>query len=971
MPNEEIGKLNVVVNLDSTGFQNGISQLNRQMKLVQSEFQLATAKLGNFENSTDKLKLQADALTKQIEIQRQKVAALEQAYQKSVETKGADAKATQDLAIKLNKAQAELAKMENDLKKTTEELEKQTSVWYKLSQATKDAGEKMKSAGEKLSDIGKSLSTHVTAPLAAAGAGLVKLGSDFDEAYDKIRIGTGATGEALAGLQEAFRNVAKEVPNSFDEISTAIADLNTRLDLTGPDLQNLAVQMLNLSRVTGTDLSSNIESAAQAFRAFNLDTKDYGASLDYVFKVSQSTGIGIDRLLSILKTSSPALQQLGLDFQSAATLVGQLEKAGVNVEQAMTGLNRAIANMAKEGIKDANKAVSELFNRIKNAPNDMKATEMAVEIFGTKAGPTLAKAIREGKMSFDELMNSLKSNSESINKVANETDDWAEKFAKLKNQLLLALEPLAGQLFDAINNLVPHIQKFADWIGQLAQKFANLSPQQQEMVLKIALMVAAIGPALTVIGKLISTVGTAAKAFSTISMAIANAGGIMAALTSPVSIAIGAITALIAIGVLLYKNWDSISAWLKETWASISDTAQRVWNGLTQFFANLWEGMKNFFAQWGPVILAVIAPFIGIPLVIQQNWGQISAWLSNTWNNIASTASRLWQNIKNAIMAPIENLISWLKMQWLMQLTFEDSIFNQIRSQASAMWNGIKEAIMAPINAVRSGLSAAWSAISAAASTAWSAIRNTASSIWSGIRTAITSPIDSLRSLLSSAWGSITSSAYNAWNSLRNTAASVWNSIKTAITTPINNLRSALSGTWSSIESSASSAWNSLRNTASSLWNSIKTTITSPMTSLPKQLSSIWSSITSSASSAWNSLRNTASNIFSRIRDTILAPFRNLHIPLPHLSVSVSYKSIAGIKIPVPDFDIRWYATGGIFNRPSVIGVGEKGPEAVIPIDRLKDLLGDVGQKQITINVYTNAADRIVRELRYQLGGGL
>ncbi len=774
MPNEEIGKLNVVVNLDSTGFQNGISQLNRQMKLVQSEFQLATAKLGNFGNSTDKLKLQADALSKQIEIQKQKVAALQAAYQQSVETKGADAKATQDLAIKLNKAQAELAKMENDLKKTTEELEKQTSVWYKLSQATKDAGEKMKSAGEKLSDIGKSLSTHVTASLVAAGAGLVKLGSDFDEAHDKIRIGTGATGEALAGLQEAFRNVAKEVPNSFDEISTAIADLNTRLDLTGPDLQNLAVQMLNLSRVTGTDLSSNIESAAHAFRAFNLDTKDYGASLDYVFKVSQSTGIGIDRLLSILKTSSPALQRLGLDFQSAATLVGQLEKAGVNVEQAMTGLNRAIANMAKEGIKDANKAVSELFNRIKNAPNDMKATEMAVEIFGTKAGPTLAKAIREGKMSFDELMNSLKSNSESINKVANETDDWAEKFAKLKNQLLLALEPLAGQLFDAINNLVPHIQKFADWIGRLAQKFANLSPRQQEMVLKIALIVAAIGPALTVIGKLISIVGAATRVFSTISMVIANAGGIIAALTSPVGIAVAAVAGLIAIGVVLYKNWDSIITWLKQTWKSISNTARQV-------------------------------------------------------------------------------------------------------------WNSIKDAIIAPINLVRSGLSAAWNAISAAAS-----------SIWTGIR-----------------------------------------------------------------------------NTASSLWNSIKAVITNPITSLPSQLANVWSSIASSATRAWDGLRNTASRIFRRIKDAILAPFRNLHIPLPHLSVNVSYKSIAGIKIPVPDFDIRWYATGGIFNRPSVIGVGEKGPEAVIPIDRLKDLLGDVGQKQITINVYTNAADRIVRELRYQLGGGL
>lgn len=99
---KEIGQLNVKIGLDSTGFQNGISSLNREMKKVQSEFKLASAEMGKHGKELDSLKLKSDSLTKQTELQRQKVKALEEAHQKSVETKGADAKATQDLDNLLN-----------------------------------------------------------------------------------------------------------------------------------------------------------------------------------------------------------------------------------------------------------------------------------------------------------------------------------------------------------------------------------------------------------------------------------------------------------------------------------------------------------------------------------------------------------------------------------------------------------------------------------------------------------------------------------------------------------------------------------------------------------------------------------------------------------------------------------------------------------------------------------------------------
>ena len=132
---KEIGSLNVVVGLDATGFQNGIGSLNREMKKVQSEFKLASTELGKHGTALDGLKLKSTNLTKQTELQRQKVNALKEAHAKSVETKGKDAKATQELETKLNNAQAKLSSMEQSLSSLNKEIELQSNGFYKLSQA--------------------------------------------------------------------------------------------------------------------------------------------------------------------------------------------------------------------------------------------------------------------------------------------------------------------------------------------------------------------------------------------------------------------------------------------------------------------------------------------------------------------------------------------------------------------------------------------------------------------------------------------------------------------------------------------------------------------------------------------------------------------------------------------------------------------------------------------------------------------
>ena len=217
-----VGDLNVRINLDALGFQNGISKINTEMKKLQSEFKLANAQLGQHGSELDKLRLKSDHLTKETELQRQKVQALEEAHRKSVDAKGQDAKATQELEIKLNQARTRLATMEQNLKDVNNELTLQSSGWGKLSKSLGPVGQKMQDIGKKMESVGKNLSMKVTAPLMGLGAAAAKVGSDFEAGMSEVKAISGATGEDFKRLQEKAKEMGATTKFSASEASEGL-----------------------------------------------------------------------------------------------------------------------------------------------------------------------------------------------------------------------------------------------------------------------------------------------------------------------------------------------------------------------------------------------------------------------------------------------------------------------------------------------------------------------------------------------------------------------------------------------------------------------------------------------------------------------------------------------------------------------------------------------------------------------------
>ncbi|WP_373898822.1 phage tail tape measure protein [Haloimpatiens sp. FM7315] len=832
------------VGLDDRGFQEGVAKIQRGLKVVQSEFVAASSKLGDFGKTTEGLKLKADTLNKQMELQKQKVEALTKSYKESVEKKGEDAKATENLRIRLNYATADLNNMERELTSLNHEIEVQSSGFSKMGKTFEGIGSKMKSVGEGFSNVGKTLSMSVTAPIVAASTGLVKLATDFEEANNTIRIGTGATGDALKGLDKDFKSVYTSVNTNIGDASKVIADLNTRTGLSGESLQDLSVQMLRLAKITGEDINTLIPAATRMFQDAGIKTEEYGDALDYTFKVSQSTGIGVSKLQELMTQFGGPLRQMGFDWQTSAAMLGKFEKEGVNTELVVGSLRIALGKMAKEGISEPNKALQEMVTRIQEAGTAGEANTLALEMFGAKAGPDMAAAIREGRLNLDELLTSLKSSPETIEKAAKDTETVGDKFIILKNKMSVALEPLGKKLLEAVEQAMPAIERFIKGITGIIEKFNNLSPAQQDMILKFAMIAAAIGPVVSAIGMVISVGGTLFSTLGSISTALGAAGGAsgalgaaFAAITGPVGIAVAAIAGLIAIFVALYKNNEDFR-----------NSVNTVWNGVKAIISSIIDSLKVMFQA-----------FINLANQIWKKYGDDFVKIINTAFNLVAT-------IINTVLKAIQDVIK--------------IITNAIKGDWKGVWEGIK---------------------------------NLTSDLWNGIKNIIKTAIALVKGIIKTEFEFIKGIISGIWNGIKGVTSAVWNDIKAAIVTPINAAKTAVSN-----------AINAIKGFFSNL--------KLPEIKIPK-------------------------------------------IKLPHFKLKGEFSLTPP---SVPHLDVNWYASGGIFNRPSVIGVGEAGTEAVLPIDRLDELMakaiekvrggaGASGGLSLHIENFINNTDKDIEQLAYEL----
>ena len=379
----------------------------------------------------------------------------------------------------------------------------------------------------------------VSAVALAAGKALKDIGEQFDAMTDAIVVGTGASGEALDSLVASAKNIGSAVPADFEKVGDVVQNLNTRMGLMGDDLEALGERVLAASKMLGTEI--NLDTLTGAFNAFSVSGDQAAAKMDYLFNVSQATGIGFNDLTKIMESTAPSLQNLGFTFEQSANMAGLLDKAGLNASGTMSKMSKALVELSQPGESAAEayrRVVAEMEEYIK-AGDTAAALDIAMTVFGTKGAADFIGALQSGAISMDELTDSALGAGDGIMKTMQKTIDWDESWQILKNNIMVALEPLASGVLEGI---AAAVQKLTDFVIENSESFQTLG-EVLGYVADFAGMV--LGPALDVVGDILGVVtGAVAGLINTFKDLVSTAKSVWDSIVSTISGAIDRIKSL-------------------------------------------------------------------------------------------------------------------------------------------------------------------------------------------------------------------------------------------------------------------------------------------------------------------------------------------------------------------------------------------------------------------------------------------
>lgn len=574
---EDIGSLRVSISMDEADFNQSLASVERNVKALGQEMSGIRAKGKEWGDSTEGLKTKQDALSRLMDAQGIKVKKLNDEYQKAVIEQGENSKAAETLAIKLNKANAEYTRTETELsevnallKKQEAELKDTRNAWEKTADSMNKTGDKLQSFGDKAKTVGTGLTTGVTAPILAIGAAGIAAFNEVDEAMDTIITKTGATGEAVEGLEKSFQTVAQRVPDDIVTVGEAIGEVNTQFGFLGKELEDNTQLMLEFASINGTDVTASSISAKQAIQAYGLANKDLSKVLDAVTKTAQDTGQSVDYLFSKAVEGAPQIKALGLTFSQGTALIGSFEKAGVDSATALSSLSKASVVYAKDG-KTMEQGLNDTVKAILGAKTETEALTIAAEVFGTKGAVRMVDAIKRGTFNLEQFSDAGTKAAGAVKKTFNETVDPIDEAKIALNNAKIAMSDVGDAVQVA---MLPFLKEATNVLKDITVKFQELDPETKEAIVKFGLLAAAIGPTVLVGGHMATGLGSILKAASPLVSIIGKAGlaGSFAALANPVGLTVAGVvglTAAVGLGIKAYQeanevNLESINAKQKE-----------------------------------------------------------------------------------------------------------------------------------------------------------------------------------------------------------------------------------------------------------------------------------------------------------------------------------------------------------------------------------------------------------------------
>lgn len=948
MAGRRIAGITVEIGGDTTKLQTALKGVNTTIKDTQSKLKDINKLLKLDPSNTELLSQKQKTLGTAIGATKEKLEALKTASEQAKQQMengdlGAD---------KYDALQREIVATEQELQNLAKEAANANQTLTKIG----DVGRTLQTVGDSVSGVGKSLTKNVTTPLVGIGTAAIKTTADFDSQMCKVSAISGATGKDFDALRSKAREMGAKTKFSATEAGQGFEYMAMAGWKTGDMLDGID-GIMNLAAASGEDLGTTSDIVTDALTGFGLSAKDAGHFADVLAVASSNSNTNVALMGETFKYAAPIAGALGVSVEDAAESIGLMANAGIKGSQAGTSLRSIMTRISTDAGASSKKLGalgtiteklgvqvydssgnmrdwSDIIDECRNAWGGLSDEEQ------TNYGKTIAG--QEAMSGWLALMNASPKDIDKLKGALEEADGTAENMANTMNdnlsgQLTILMSQLQELAISIGDILMPKIREIVSKVQGWVDKLNSLDPAQKEMIVKIGLVAAAIGPLLLAVGTLISKIGSALVSVEgmgkkLIELAINTKNGVgplaklgtaISGLSAPVIAVVAVIAVLVAAFVHLWNTNDEFREKVTAAWErvktafenfgkaiserlnaiginfqSVTDAIKKIWDGFCQLLAPVLEAAFDAIATIVETVLNVIIGILDVFIGLftgdwDQMWAGVKEIFSGIWNGIKG----IFETVVNMLKGIADAFLGWFGTNW-------KSVWNGIKSFSEGLWNGIK-----------SFFEGAWNGIKATASAVMKAISSTMTNVWNAIKSTITSVVNGIKTTVTSTWNRIKTSMTSVMNGIKSTVSSVWNGIKTTISSVVNGIKTTVY-----------SGFNSVKSTATSIWNSIKNAITSPI----------------------NSAKTAVSNAIERMKSMFHFSWSLPHLSLPHLSISGGFS----IDPPsVPYFSISWYKKamddGMIMNIPTIFGMsgntlmagGEAGSETIVGTQSLMDMI--------------------------------
>lgn len=638
---EKIKGITIEFRGNATPLQKAIREVNKDISNTTKELSQINKALKFNPTSVELWRQKQDLLKKKIEETSTKLDALKQA-QKQMDANGVNKNSEE-----YRKLQREIIETEGKLKTFKQQLKEIGNVNLKA------LSEGFKQVGDKAQAIGKDLSMKITAPLVAVGAVSAKSFAEVDKTMQLTNKTMGNTAEQAEMLNQAMKDAAANSIYGMNDAATATLNF-ARAGLSAEEAAAALAPAMNLAAGEGGELDTVSAGLVATINGFHGTFDEAATYADVFANACNNSALDVNSLAESMSIAAPIFSAAGYSVQDAALYMGILANAGIDANKGATSLKTGLARLispAKAGAEmmaELGLYTDEGGSAFENLDGSMKSTiEIQKILHDSFAKLSESEQIAAASALFGKnqmapwlaLINTAPEEVNALNTSLMETGTVNEmatammsgfggSLEKLKSSIDVAKVSLGEALAPAILAVANGIQKLVDW-------FNALSPAGRSVVAIIGMIAAAIGPMLVVLGVLASSIGSIIGLVGTIGPMLGAVGGAIGALVSgPLLLIVGAIAAVIAIGVLLYKNWDKI----KETASKVGTAIKNTWENAKNAVGRAVENLKNF--------------------------------VVNAWDKVTSTVENAARSIWDALTWPFERAYDTIKdaIDWIKDL---------------------------------------------------------------------------------------------------------------------------------------------------------------------------------------------------------------------------------------------------------------------------------------------------------------